>query len=85
MNDHTCINCRYDLPGDCGNRYKGNDGYLHFPNDPCYTPKPKKIFALVLSEREKECTHEAGFYYTGKMPCTGPKKCYMCGTREEDA
>ena len=41
---------------------------------------PKKRFALVPSEREKECNHPMGFPYTGKMPCTGLEQCPTCGT-----
>ncbi len=40
--------------------------------------------ALDPAEREKECAHELGFSYTGTIPCTGPKVCYMCGTRQDD-
>lgn len=40
--------------------------------------------ALDPAEREKECLHELGFQYSGRIPCTGPKVCYMCGTREDD-
>jgi len=39
----------------------------------------KKIFALVPSEREKDCTHPLGFPYTGHIPCTGPRRCPLCG------
>ncbi len=42
----------------------------------------KKINALNPAEREKECTHEAGFRWTGKMPCTGTLRCFMCGTEQ---
>lgn len=41
----------------------------------------KKQYALNPSEREKECTHELGFAYTGTIPCTGPRICRMCGER----
>ena len=44
----------------------------------------KKKYALVPSEREKECYHEMGFYWTGKIPCTGIRICYMCGTKEHE-
>lgn len=42
----------------------------------------KKIYALIPSEREKECTshHMA---WDGKMPCTGVYKCMMCGYNPE--
>ena len=40
----------------------------------------KKVYALVPAEREKECDHPAGFAYTGRVPCTGPRVCYLCGT-----
>lgn len=38
----------------------------------------KKFYALVPSEREKECDHKM-CAYTGAVPCTGPYKCLMCG------
>lgn len=38
----------------------------------------KKIYALISSEREKECT-EHFFYYAGRMPCTGKYRCMLCG------
>ncbi len=41
---------------------------------------PKKIFALVPSEREKECDHRQAAY-SGRIPCTGPIICAMCGAR----
>lgn len=44
-----------------------------------------KIYALFPSERTKECDHPSGFAFRGKMPCTGPRVCHLCGTREEDA
>jgi len=43
----------------------------------------KKIFALIPSERSKECPHEH-MHYRGTIPCTGPRVCSMCGMREED-
>ena len=42
-------------------------------------PKPKKILALDPKEREKECTHEHT-PYSGSVPCTGNRRCTMCGT-----
>jgi len=45
----------------------------------------KKIHALFPEEREKECNHPSGFAYSGKIPCTGPRVCHLCGTREADA
>jgi hypothetical protein len=41
--------------------------------------------ALDPAERKKICTHELGFRYSGRIPCTGPKVCWMCGAREDDA
>ena len=40
---------------------------------------PKKKWALSPSERNKICFH-VPLHYTGKMPCTGPVMCSMCGT-----
>jgi hypothetical protein len=45
---------------------------------------PLKIYALVPSERLKECDHFSGFSYTGTIPCTGPRVCHLCGTDERD-
>ena len=42
-----------------------------------------KRFALVPSERLKECEHEH-MRYRGAIPCTGPRVCSMCGAREDD-
>ena len=42
---------------------------------------PKKIHALIPTEREKECDHAMGFPYTGTIPCTGPRTCPLCGSR----
>jgi len=42
-----------------------------------------KRFALVPSERLKECRHEH-MRYRGAIPCTGPRVCSMCGAREDD-
>lgn len=39
----------------------------------------KKKFALIPSEREKECHHEEGFHWNGNIPCTGVRRCYLCG------
>ena len=38
----------------------------------------KKQFALLASEREKECTHEH-MAWTGSIPNTGKWACKMCG------
>lgn len=40
-----------------------------------------KRFALLPSEREKPCPHEM-VAYIGRIPCTGPRVCRMCGTVE---
>ena len=45
--------------------------------------KPLRRFAMF--NRDKPCNHPQGFPYRGEIPCTGPKVCPMCGTREEDA
>lgn len=39
----------------------------------------KKRFALMPSEREKECHHELGFRWSGAIPCTGIQRCLLCG------
>ena len=40
---------------------------------------PKKVNALLRSERDNECVNHH-FAYNGKMPCTGLLKCTMCNT-----
>ena len=30
--------------------------------------------------RDKECKHAGGFPYHGIMPCTGERRCNMCGS-----
>ena len=45
----------------------------------------KKRFALFPEAREQECDHPLGFPYAGSVPCTGPRKCPLCGTGEEEA
>ena len=45
----------------------------------------KKVNALIPEIREQECHHDCSFAFTGKLPCTGPRICLMCGTRKEDA
>lgn len=40
----------------------------------------KKIYALFPSEREKDCTHQGTVSWTGRIPCTGRLRCWMCGT-----
>jgi len=59
----------------------GNRDILPTMNEQGDKGMPKKIFALIPSEREKECDHPLGFAYTGKIPCTGPRVCRLCGTR----
>lgn len=35
----VCIGCRNDIPGSCAASTRGDDGYLHFPEEPCYQAK----------------------------------------------
>jgi hypothetical protein len=44
----------------------------------------RKVLALVPSVQSETCHHAAGFAYTGRVPCTGPRVCHMCGSRIED-
>ena len=37
------------------------------------------------AERTKVCDHPLGFPYRGRIPCTGPRVCPMCGAFKEDA
>lgn len=43
----------------------------------------KRIFAMF--DRDEECEHGLGFPYTGRIPCTGPRKCPLCGLTPEEA
>lgn len=43
----------------------------------------KKIYALVPSEREKECINHL-YSWTGSIPCTGLYKCSMCGHEKQN-
>ena len=45
--------------------------------------KPKKIYALIHSEREKECTKHLP-RWNGTIPCTGRFVCMLCGTEIDD-
>ena len=55
---------------------------VHNREVPCRRFRKKN--ALDPAEREKPCDHALGFRYAGKIPCTGPKLCPMCGANEED-
>jgi hypothetical protein len=37
--DRVCTDCKHDIPGDCAASTLGEDGYLHFPEEPCYQAK----------------------------------------------
>jgi hypothetical protein len=43
----------------------------------------KMIYHLIPTFREKECEHQF-IIWTGKIPCTGTRKCSMCGMNEEE-
>lgn len=45
----------------------------------------RKKYAANPAEREKVCDHPLGFPYRGRIPCTGPRVCPMCGANKEDA
>ena len=38
----------------------------------------KRVNALF--DRDKDCDHPSGFAYRGKVPCTGPRVCHLCGS-----
>ncbi len=44
-----------------------------------------KKYAANPAERTKVCDHPLGFPYKGRIPCTGPRVCPMCGAHKEDA
>lgn len=44
----------------------------------------KKIFAADPAVRGQDCDHPSGFPYQGRIPCTGPRVCPLCGTRQEE-
>lgn len=41
---------------------------------------PKKIYALIPSEREKDCDHSYARHWSGGIPLTGKLICNMCGS-----
>jgi hypothetical protein len=43
-------------------------------------PAPLRVFALY--DADKPCT-EHSVAYTGRIPCTGAVRCYICGTEWE--
>lgn len=43
----------------------------------------KKTFAQFPKEREKICIHDHA-PYRGQIPCTGPRRCTMCGMEFND-
>lgn len=45
--------------------------------------KRKKTLALVPSVREQDCPH-AHVPYRGRVPCTGPRICSMCGATPQE-
>lgn len=48
-------------------------------------PGPRlKIYALIPEVRLQVCDHPVGFSYTGRVPGTGPRVCYLCGTNQLD-
>jgi hypothetical protein len=44
----------------------------------------KKVCAIDRATQLEDCDHPSGFAYRGRMPCTGPQVCYLCGARRED-
>lgn len=45
-NDKSCEGCRYHSPGECANRYVGEDGYMHFPEGECW--ESKTMFSCMV-------------------------------------
>lgn len=37
--DRVCTDCAHDIPGNCAASAMGEDGYMHFPEEPCYQAK----------------------------------------------
>jgi hypothetical protein len=37
--DRVCTDCKHDIPGNCAASSMGDDGYMHFPEEPCYQAK----------------------------------------------
>ncbi|MDP3124572.1 MAG: hypothetical protein Q8M84_02965 [Thiobacillus sp.] len=37
--DRVCTDCKNDIPGNCAASSLGEDGYMHFPEEPCYQAK----------------------------------------------
>jgi len=71
--------------GDTHVAYIGNEGETDIdarPDD--VANEAKKRYAMIPGERKKDCKHEMGFAYQGRMPGTGPRVCRLCGTRLDD-
>jgi hypothetical protein len=37
--DRVCTGCKHDIPGSCAASEWGEDGYLGWPEEPCYQAK----------------------------------------------
>lgn len=37
--DRVCTDCTHDIPGNCAASALGEDGYMYFPEEPCYRAK----------------------------------------------
>lgn len=37
--ERVCTGCQHDIPGSCAASALGEDGYRHFPEEPCYQAK----------------------------------------------
>jgi len=37
--DRVCTDCKHDIPGSCAASKWGDDGYLGWPEEPCYQAK----------------------------------------------
>jgi hypothetical protein len=50
-----------------------------FTKLPLEQPDPPPLRRFALFDADQPCTdHQAA--YTGAIPCTGPLRCYLCGT-----
>lgn len=44
----------------------------------------RKRFHLIPEHRNEPCDHFLAFRYQGRVPCTGPRVCDMCGATEAE-
>ena len=46
--------------------------------------KALKVRAIAPEERSRVCDHPSGYTYTGLIPCTGVRRCHLCGSPQPE-